>query len=271
MTTPTTPTIRSIRPEALRPHSRFDAIVCDIDGCLSPEHSGPMNAHALARIADHNQQSQDRRDRPVLTLCSGRPQPFAEAMCRLIGNRTLPIVCENGVWIYDPATNEYLMDPAITPGHLDMIAEGTRWVRRELGPKGVTIQPGKAASISLYHADTSILRGLMPKIERTFTREGWTLRVSMTWLYINCDLAHVSKSSGVHRLMQLTGLTRERLAGIGDTTSDLAIRENVAWFACPSNAQDELKRHADFVAARPEAEGVLEIIGAMGLSTRALQ
>lgn len=242
---------------------QFDAIVCDIDGCLSPEHSGPMDAGALSRIAAYNLGAQESGDRPVLTLCSGRPQPFAEAMCRLIGNRTLPIVCENGVWLYDPAANEYVMDPAITPEQLEIIAEATRWVRQELGPRGVTIQPGKAASISLYHADTSVLRGLAPEIERVFAREGWGLRVSMTWLYINCDLAHVSKGSGVRRFCERTGLGRDRLAGIGDTTSDLAIREHVAWFACPSNAQDELKQRADFVASKPEAEGVLEILARM--------
>lgn len=260
MTNPAPSSNPSIQSAGRRPQTAFDAIVCDIDGCLSPEHSGPMDAGALARIADWNRDAQERSDRPVLTLCSGRPQPFAEAMCRLIGNRTLPIVCENGVWMYDPVTNEYLMDPAITAEHLEMVAAGTRWVRRELGPKGVTIQPGKAASISLYHRETDVLRGLMPEIERVFAREGWGLRVSMTWLYINCDLAHVSKGSGVRSFMERTGLTRERLAGIGDTTSDLAIREHVAWFACPSNAQDQLKKHADFVAQKPEAEGVLEIL-----------
>lgn len=242
------------------PSRRFDAIVCDIDGCLSPEHSGPMNAPALARIAEHNLRAQESADRPVLTLCSGRPQPFAEAMCRLIANSSVPIVCENGVWLYDPRSNDYQMDPAITPEHLEQIADATRWVRCDLGPKGVTIQPGKAASISLYHADTAILRSLTPLIESTFARERWPLRVSMTWLYINCDLAHISKSSGVRRLIACTGLDGARLAGIGDTTSDLAIREHVAWFACPSNAQDELKQRADFVATQPEADGVLEIL-----------
>lgn len=246
---------------------RFDAIVCDIDGCLSPEHSGPMDAGALSKIAAYNLRAQESGDRPVLTLCSGRPQPFAEAMCRLIGNRTLPIVCENGVWLYDPVSNGYVMDPAITPEQLEMIAEATRWVRRVLGPRGVTIQPGKAASISLYHADTAVLRGLTPEIERTFAEEGWGLRVSMTWLYINCDLAHVSKGSGVRRFCERTGFERERLAGIGDTTSDLAIRAGVAWFACPSNAQDELKEYADFVASKPEAEGVLEILARMQADT----
>ncbi|MBX3315662.1 MAG: HAD family phosphatase [Phycisphaeraceae bacterium] len=257
MTTDAHPVNPGTPPHATR---RFDAVICDIDGCLSPEHSGPMDVPSLAKIAAHNHLAQDQHDRPVVTLCSGRPQPFAEAMCRLIGNRTLPIVCENGVWMYDPITNEYLMDPAITEHHLEMVAEASRWVRTDLGPRGVAIQPGKAASISLYHRETDVLRGLLPEIERVFAREGWGLRVSMTWLYINCDLAHVSKATGIARLKQRTRLTRERLAGIGDTTSDLAIREHVAWFGCPSNAQNELKSRADFVASKPEAEGALEIL-----------
>lgn len=244
---------------------RFDAVVCDIDGCLSPEHSGPMDVASLARIAEHNRLAQTPgaggNGGPPITLCSGRPQPFAEAMCRVIGNRTLPLVCENGVWLYDPATNGYEMDPAITEEQLEGVAEASRWVRRDLGPRGVTIQPGKAASISLYHTDTSVLRGLMPELEQVFAREGWPLRVSMTWLYINCDLRHVSKGTGMRRLMERTGLTRERLAGIGDTMNDMAIREHVAWFACPANAQPELKKHADYVAAASEAEGVVEILG----------
>ncbi|QYK48268.1 MAG: HAD family phosphatase [Phycisphaeraceae bacterium] len=257
MTTDTHPENPGTPPHPAR---RYDAVICDIDGCLSPEHSGPMDAPSLAKIAAHNHIAQHRHDRPVVTLCSGRPLPFAEAMCRLIGNRTLPIICENGVWMYDPITNEYLMDPAITERHLEMVAEASRWVRTDLGPKGATIQPGKAASISLYHTDTDTLRLLVPDLERTFAREAWTFRVSMTWLYINCDLAHVSKATGLARLKQRTGLTRDRLAGIGDTTSDLAIREHVAWFACPANAQDQIKRHADFIAPHPEAEGAVDIL-----------
>lgn len=239
---------------------RFDAVICDIDGCLSPEHAGPMDVESLAMIARHNRIAQERGDRPVVTLCSGRPQPFAEAVSRLIGNRTLPVICENGVWMYDPTCNAYLMDPSITESQLGEVAEVTRWVRSELGPKGVTIQPGKAASVSLYHPETPVLRSLAPMIEETFAREGWGLRVSMTWLYINCDLAHISKGTGLVRLMERTGLTRARMAGIGDTMSDLGIRAHVAWFACPANAQAGLQAEADYVASRPEAEGVLEIL-----------
>lgn len=241
-------------------HPRFDAIICDIDGCLSPESSTPFDVDALAIVAAHNRAAHARRDRPVLTLCSGRPQPFAEAMCRLIANRSLPLIAENGVWMYVPGDNLYQLDPAITSAQRQMVRDAAAWLDDEFAAAGVTQQPGKACSVSLYHRDTEFLASLRPRIASEFAKRGWTLRVSMTWLYINCDLAHISKATGVARLLKHTGLSPERCAGIGDTTSDLAIRESVGWFACPANAVPEIKAQSDFVATSEEASGVVEIL-----------
>jgi hydroxymethylpyrimidine pyrophosphatase-like HAD family hydrolase len=249
--------MRPIRAE----HARFDLIVSDIDGCLQPESNTPFDLDSLTRIALWNKAAAERGDRPVLTMCSGRPQPFVEAMCKLLHNLTAPCIAENGVWLYDPATNEYEMDPAITAGNRAAVREAAQWLEQEYGPRGVTQQPGKAASVSLYHKDTGVLKRISPEIEREFQARGWPLRVSMTWLYINCDLKHVSKATGMRRLLERAGVEPARAAGIGDTMSDLAIRQSSAWFACPANAAAEIKAHADFVAKGNEARGVVEILG----------
>jgi len=86
------------------------------------------------------------------------------------------------------------------------------------------------------------------------------LKVSATWLYINCDLKHVDKSRGIDRLIARAGLDPERIAGIGDTAGDELIRRKVAWFACPANAVAEMKARAQFVSSRPEAQGVVQIL-----------
>lgn len=243
---------------------RFDAVICDIDGCLSDENGGVFDVEALGLVAGHNQRAQERGDRPLVTLCTGRPQPFAEAMSRLIGNVTLPLVAENGVWMYDPKTNGYEMDPKITREDRGAVRAASAWLEEAYGGRGVSQQPGKAASVSLYHQSPDFLKSICPEIEARFEREGWGLRVSMTWNYINCDLKHVSKGTGLERVMRATGLKRERMAGIGDTMGDMAIRERVAWFGCPANAAEELKRAADYVAVEREARGVVEILGRVG-------
>lgn len=239
---------------------RFDAVICDIDGCLGPESHAPMDAEALARAAAYNRAAHAHRDRPAMTLCSGRPQPFAEALCRLLANTSLPVVCEMGVWLYDPRDNRFLIDPAISPQDLAAVRHAQALIERDLIPRGIVIQPGKTASISLWHPDTTFLLSLKDWLVETFSREGWPLRVSNTVAWINCDLAHVSKSTGIQRLMREASLHPARLAGVGDTLGDMAIRENVAFFACPANADPRLKAVADYVSPYAEIEGVLDIL-----------
>lgn len=243
---------------------RYDAVICDIDGCLGPESHAPLDAERLAWIARHNERAVRAGDRAVLTVCSGRPQPFAEAMCRVLANDLVPCVAENGVWVYDPKGNRFLLDPAILPEHLGAVRGASEWVERELCPRGVVIQPGKTASISLWHEDRAFLMGLMAGIRERFASEGWPLRVSSTVAWINCDLGHVSKASGIRRLVELTGFSRERLAGIGDQMSDMSIRESVAYFGCPANADAGLRVHADYVSAHEEIAGVIDILERVG-------
>jgi hydroxymethylpyrimidine pyrophosphatase-like HAD family hydrolase len=255
---------------------RFDLVICDIDGCLSPESTAAMDLESLARLAAYNRRARETGAAPSLTLCSGRPQPFAEAMCKILDIGGVGCVCENGAWVYWPDTNRYELDPAITREHLVAVRELSDWITQRFGsPRtdlghtvGVTQQPGKIASVSLYHPDTAYLKSLMPEIERQVGQAGWPIRVSATWLYINLDLKHVSKGSGLDRLLGTLRtaaaspelFSKARLAGVGDTTSDIPIRERCAFFACPANAQAEIKKLADYCSAFDEPRGVEDIL-----------
>lgn len=237
-----------------------DLVICDIDGCLSPEDTSPMDVASLARIAEHNRQSLELRDRPLLTVCSGRPIAFVEAMCRLLQNDLLPCIGENGVWLFDPAANWFEMDPRITPEHLEMVHEASQLLSRQYGGAGVRLQPGKSAAVSLWHRDPQYLRSICPEIRDEFARRGWPFRVSMTWYYINCDLTFIDKAGGIRRLLEKTGIDAARTAGIGDTASDRPIAETVARFACPANAADEAQQWAWYVSPHAEAAGVVDIL-----------
>ena len=239
---------------------QYDIIISDIDGCLSPESSTPFDVANLAKIAEHNVLALERGDRPMLTVCSGRPQPFAEAMCRLLQNTMLPCVCENGAWLYHPGTNVYTLDPAITKAHLQAVHDLSAWCFDTFGPSGVTQQPGKTASVTLFHPDTAYLKTLVAKVEAQCTLAGWPFRVSMTWFYINCDLAFVNKGTGLARLAQSIRYDKARTVGIGDTVADKYIADFSGFFACPANAQAGIKEHAHFIAASPESAGVVEIL-----------
>jgi hydroxymethylpyrimidine pyrophosphatase-like HAD family hydrolase len=245
---------------SFRTNGNYDLVICDIDGCLSPESHAPMNGPALAGIAEHNRLAIAQQDRPLVTLCSGRPIGFVEAMCRLIHNTQIPCIGENGVWLWRPDDNSFEIDPAITAEHLQIVHEASQLLRTRYDSAGVIQQPGKTAAVSLYHPDTNYLRSLMPEIESGFQEHRWPFRVSMTWLYINCDLQHVNKGTAIDRLFSQTAIDPSRTAGIGDTLGDRFIADRVACFACPANADSEIKQRADYVSEEQEIDGVLDIL-----------
>jgi hydroxymethylpyrimidine pyrophosphatase-like HAD family hydrolase len=244
---------------------QYDLVICDIDGCLSPESHSPINGPALSRIAEHNRQAIQNRDRPVVTLCSGRPIGFVECLCRMTHNTLIPCIGENGVWIWRPADNSFECEPAITEEHLEVVHEARKLLRLLYHAHGVIQQPGKSASVALYHPDTDYLRSIFPKIADEFQKQGWPIRVSMTWLYINCDLQHVNKGTAIDRLLAETGIDPERTAGIGDTMGDQFIAERVSWFGCPANAEAEIRKFAAYVSPDHEVEGVLDILERLSL------
>ncbi len=241
----------------------IDLVCCDIDGCLTPERPVAIDRASLDRIAARNQRIADGAPGAFVTLCSGRPQPFAELLCRWLANVSVPCIAENGVWLYHPGTNTYEMDPAISAGDLRAVRELEDWLRGTYAvrsDKGAAIQPGKSASISLYTHDHEWLVQVRDEVAAEVERRGLPLRISMTWYYLNCDLRHVSKATGVRRLAQRAERTRERMAGIGDTLGDLGIAEQVAWFACPGNADARLLAHAHYISPHHEAAGVADIL-----------
>lgn len=247
-----------------RSTSKFDLVICDIDGCLSPESHAPINVSGLAKLAEHNRLAIQKSDRPVVTLCSGRPIGFAECLCRLIHNTLIPCIGENGVWLWRPTDNSYECDPTITDEHLEIVYEGRKLLRSLYQSRGVIQQPGKTASVALYHPDTAYLRSIVPSIAEEFQKRGWPIRVSMTWLYINCDLEHVNKATAIDRLLTQTDIDPERTAGIGDTMGDRFIAERVSWFGCPANAEAEIMKAAAYVSPHEEVEGVLDLLGRLG-------
>lgn len=248
-----------------RTTGKYDLVICDIDGCLSPESHTSINGPALSAIAEHNRQAIQNGDRPIVTLCSGRPIGFVECLCRLIHNTRIPCIGENGVWIWRPADNSFACEPAITEEHLEVVHEARKLLRKLYHALGVIQQPGKSASVTLYHPDTDYLRSIFPMIADEFQKRHWPIRVSMTWLYINCDLQHVNKGTAIERLLAETGIDSKRTAGIGDTMGDRFIAERVAWFGCPANAEVEIKKSAAYVSPHHEVEGVLDILEQLSL------
>ncbi len=238
-------------------------IVADIDGCLTPESSVAWDLEKMGRLAAYCREGAQVGSRvPLMTLCTGRPQPYVEALVKLLDLR-LPVICENGAVVYTLHDNRSRFGPGVTPGMVAGIRELRAGIEEDLLPRhpGCILQFGKEAQISIFSEDPSVFPSIQPTIEGMGARiEGLRLDIQASHYYLNISLAGVDKGRAAAELMQEGGIRREEAAGIGDTEGDLPLRAAVGFLACPANARAGMKEAADYVSPLAEIDGVLDIL-----------
>lgn len=236
-------------------------IISDVDGCLTPESSSPFDMPVLDLLAEwFRQSSSGAPGFPRITLCTGRPQPYVEALAKILAINA-PMICENGAVIYTLADNHSRYGPGVTNEKIAKLRELQARVEHLIAPSPeLLLQFGKMAQLSVYSENHTLLVRLADKVAAAAEEIELDLHINTSHYYLNVSLLGVDKGSAIDAVMEELGVPRRRRAGIGDTEGDLAIRRTVGWFGCPANARPALKEEADFVAQSPEARGVLEIL-----------
>lgn len=238
-------------------------IITDLDGCTSPEESVPWNLdlfHQFACLC--RKASEGTAPIAPLTFCTGRPQPFVEALMKLLDIR-IPAICESGAVIYSLHDNHARYGPGVTEEKI----LGLHAVRAFLETyvlsdyPGVLMQFGKEANLSIFSEQPELFASITPRIEQFIQDAGGPeLVISPSHYYLNLCLAGVDKGSTLRKLLEELTIAPEDTAGIGDTEGDLPLRETVRFFACPANAKPVIKDVADYVSPYPDIAGMLDIL-----------
>ncbi len=237
-------------------------IIADVDGCLVPETSAAWDfdsfQHVVRLIRAANAGNSSL---PPLTLCTGRPQPYVEALMKLLDIR-LPAICESGAIIYSLSDNHARHGPNVTPAKVEDLRDLRRWIEHALlrDRTDVVIQAGKEAQISLYGAEPSKLPPLHQAIEKETGIRGLDLEISASHFYLNLSLKGVDKGAALRLLLQDLRIDPKETAAIGDTVGDLPLREVCARFAAPANAQEEIKKVADYISPHEDTAGMRDIL-----------
>ena len=238
-------------------------ILADIDGCISPEESCAWDGTLFERFAQLSRSaSAGTGPLPPLTLCTGRPQPYVEALMKILDIR-YPAICEAGAVVYSLTDNCSRFAPEITQEMILGLHQLRDHIVAEILPAfpGLVYQFGKEAQMSLFTKTPDCFGEVAARIQAYVkTISGLELNVTPTHYYLNIDFKGVTKGAAIQRLLKELGLQREDVAGIGDTMGDISIRESVAFFACPANAVKGIKEVADYVSPYPDIRGVLDIL-----------
>ena len=235
-------------------------IVLDIDGVLSTGEAHPFDLNVFKRLAMLNHLAQSDRELPSVTLNTGRPSPYVEAVMQSIGGWQ-PALYENGAGLYFPDSYQFRITPHLTPEYKTALDD--MWIRcdREVVQTGRAYwQPGKTMCHTLLPIAPYTMQDLIHDIQAIRTDYADKITVSQAVLTLNIHPTPVTKGTGLQWLSQITEIDLSDMGGVGDSSSDVDFLKLVGYPAAPANATADVKAVAHYVSDQSTTEALHDIL-----------
>lgn len=243
----------------------FKAVVLDIDGCISSEVGVAFNLLELNKIQDINKKSEENfsfNPFPFITLNSGRPHAYCEAVSQMIGCNQF-FIFENGAGIskLNGVHYQYILDDKIEMLLLAKMDDIFKKVLELFGSERISLQPNKIYAKTLLFDPNDPLRLKVHEfITSMIEKEDLNLYSEYGYNFININIKGVDKGTGLDLFRNMTQINFSEMVGIGDSISDKLFMEKCGFKACPSNASKELKIICDYVSPYRDVSGTVDII-----------
>ncbi|MEX2502618.1 MAG: HAD hydrolase family protein [Trueperaceae bacterium] len=227
---------------------------CDIDGCLAPVGHGSYDMTAMARIQSISRSSEHDPSVPALTLVTGRPQPYVDALLQMLHVR-LPASFENGAGLCarHPYRSWFVLE--VEEGR-DVLQRAERLLADQ---DDLTLQLGKAASMSVFAVDSEALPvpALAERLNAWADQHDLPLTIDPSSDCVNLLLPGVDKVRGLTALCDATDVTPAQVAGIGDSVGDAAWLRRCGVSVAPSGARPEARDAVAYASILPDAHATL--------------
>ena len=243
--------------------SSIALFVSDIDGCLAAPYQ-PYDLDRLQALAAHAHAAGALSDngtpptaRPVLTLCSGRPYSYVEAMAQTLGLVT-PVLFESGAGRFDPVAAQTTWHPALTDELEEQLDTMRAWFRTEAIPgTKISLDHAKRAQAGIVTPDPAEIQAIRPKALAFVENHLPGLKVFTTDVSIDVLSPQITKRAGLEWLGAHLNVSLASMAYIGDTDGDIVALEAVGRSFAPTNAHASVKSCVDHVTQDAVAAGTL--------------
>ena len=144
----------------------IELYVLDVDGCISIPFQEP-DWSAIEKIRNLNAASKTNPTIPPITLCTGRPQPYAECVAQWLGIQ-LPFIFESGGGMYQMGSNKLQFNPVIDQQAIQKVEKLKAKIEAEIIPAYPEAYQEftKHTDCGLVHPDSLAIRTIMPKMQR---------------------------------------------------------------------------------------------------------
>ncbi len=221
--------------------------VVDLDGCISHPFVTP-DWHAINVIRDLNIASKNDPSIPPITICTGRPLPYAEAVAQWLCI-DLPFAFESGAGLYHTQKNELTWAPELTPERLEAISELKKWAISDIIPKypGTVAEFAKKSDVGFIHPLAEMNHRIYHDVKPYVNANYPDFEVHDTDVSVNIIVSECNKGTGVRLLSEKIGIPLDQMAYIGDSSGDLPAMKRVKLSFAPSNARDVVKAFAKVI------------------------
>lgn len=231
--------------------------ITDLDGCMTDPFITP-DWDAYSQIRALNLASANDDSIPPLSICTGRPMPYAEAQAQLLGIR-LPFIFESGGGMYDVVKNEITWTPALTEEVEKEVLDIKAWSKVHLIEPYTAAIPefAKFTDIGIIHQDSDIIDEMFDKSVEYISENHPLFEVHKTIVSVNIILKKANKGEGIKMLCNHFNLMLNEVAYIGDSSGDVPGLDIVGMAFAPSNSA-QVAKDAAVVTKGESTRGVLE-------------
>lgn len=223
--------------------------ITDIDGCLTTPFKVP-DWELLSQIRRINKQSANDMAVPPLSICSGRPMSYVEAVAQWLGIDK-PTVFESA-GIYKLSTNEVHFLSAFDDEAEREVYELKKWLRDEIVPdyNNLIVEFTKRMDAGIVHFEKAVIDEIYPTVLDYVNKHYPKFEVHKTDVSINVILRGNNKKNGIQKLCELLDLKSEEVAYIGDSSGDIPGLKIVGKAFAPLNASEAVKREAEVLNSK---------------------
>jgi HAD superfamily hydrolase (TIGR01484 family) len=230
--------------------------VLDIDGCIAFPFKTP-DWDAINKIRELNILSRVEEHIPPITLCTGRPLPYAEAVAQWLDIR-LPFVFESA-GLFKWEGNAVFTSPEVSSENLKRIIGIREWLRTDVLPgyDGVELEFSKMMDAGVVSANTEAIDEIHAKVLDKIRTDHLNLEVHNTEVSVNILLPGNNKGVGIRLIAEHTGINLNEMAYIGDSSGDVPALKEVAMPFAPANGTATVRAISDVMSSK-STKAVLE-------------
>ncbi len=241
---------------------KYKAIIFDLDGTVVPSILKGMPSPAVIESA------LKVKNRLKLSTASARAVQY----CRDIWSALSiddPCIVNGGSQIIKPNTEEILWEQSLPVGVIEAVLKESEGYADTFAFNGVILRtkdiamfPKKTNLMVVFGVKKNMSEDLVKKLSTISDVEVHILHSWVEGDYWDIHVIHklATKKHAIEKLIEVLGLTKEEVIGVGDGNNDLPLFESVGYKVAMGNAVEPLKKAADHITDTLTNDGFAKFI-----------